>query len=342
MPPPTSSDSKQARHVLVTGGAGYIGSHTAKALAARGFVPVTYDNLVHGHRWAVQWGPLVEADIDDRATLLDTMCRYQISAIMHFAAFAYVGESMARPERYFNNNVAGSLALLDTAIQAGVPHLIFSSSCATYGTPDRLPIAEDTPQSPVNPYGETKLIVERALRWYGAAHPLTWVALRYFNAAGADPGGAIGEVHDPETHLIPLVLEAAMGGRPVEVYGDDYPTRDGTCVRDYIHVSDLADAHARALEYLIGGGDSIALNLGTGHGYTVREVIEAVQSVTGRPVPHRIAPRRPGDPAVLVADPALAGKILGWRPQYSALETIVGTASSWHEKRATPGATDAH
>ena len=325
---------KQVKHVLVTGGAGYIGSHAAKALAARGFVPVTYDNLIYGHRWAVQWGPLVEGDIRDRPKLLDTMRRYEIAALMHFAAFAYVGESMTNPERYFNNNVAGSLVLLDAALEAGVRHVIFSSSCATYGMPEHLPITEDAPQSPVNPYGETKLIVERALRWYGAAHPVTWVALRYFNAAGADPEGALGEVHLPETHLIPLVLDAAIGGKPVEVFGDDYPTRDGTCVRDYIHVSDLADAHARALDYLIEGGTSIALNLGTGDGYTVREVIQAVEAVTGREVPHRIAPRRPGDPAVLVADPALAGKVLGWRPQYSSLETIVGTAWSWRCNRA--------
>jgi len=326
--------SKQTKHVLVTGGAGYIGSHAAKALAARGFVPVTYDSLVYGHRWAVQWGPFVEGNINDRPKLLDTLRRYEIESVMHFAAFAYVGESMANPERYFNNNVVGSLVLLDAALEAGVRHVIFSSSCATYGTPERLPITEDTPQSPVNPYGESKLIVERALRWYAAAHPLTWVALRYFNAAGADPEGTLGEIHLPETHLIPLALDAALGGRPVEVYGDDYPTRDGTCVRDFIHVSDLADAHVRALDYLIDGGKSIALNLGTGDGYTVREVIQAVQTVTGREVPHLIARRRPGDPAVLVADPGLAGKVLGWRPQHSALETIAQTAWFWHSNRA--------
>lgn len=326
--------SKPIKHVLVTGGAGYIGSHAAKALAARGFVPVAYDNLIYGHPWAVQWGPLVEGDVTDRAKLLDTMRRYEIAAVMHFAAFAYVGESMAKPERYFNNNVGGSLALLDAALEAGVRHVVFSSSCATYGTPQQLPITEDTPQSPVNPYGETKLIVERALRWYGAAHPLTWVSLRYFNAAGADPEGALGELHLPETHLIPLVLEAALGGSAVEIYGDDYPTRDGTCVRDYIHVSDLADAHVRALDYLFGCGASIALNLGTGEGYTVREVIQAVQAVTGRDVPHRIAPRRPGDPPVLVADPGLATRVLGWHPQYSALDTIVRTAWSWRSNRA--------
>jgi UDP-arabinose 4-epimerase len=326
------------KHVLVTGGAGFIGSHTAKALAANGFVPVTYDNLAYGHRWAVQWGPLVEGDILDRVKLVETIKSYKIAAVIHFAAFAYVGESMVRPEVYFNNNVTGSLSLLDAVLEAGVPHVIFSSSCATYGTPDRLPITEDTPQSPVNPYGETKLIIERALHWYSTAHPLTYAALRYFNAAGADSGGTIGEDHSPETHLIPLVFDAALGGRPIEVYGDDYPTADGTCVRDYIHVSDLADAHVRALQYLLQGGRSAAMNLGTGTGYSVREVIHAVQKVTGRDVPHRIAPRRPGDPATLIASPQRAEELLGWRPKNSALENIVSSAWSWHSnmRKAIP------
>lgn len=321
--------------VLVTGGAGYIGSHAAKALAAKGYVPVTYDNFVYGHRWAVQWGPLVEGDIRDRQKLISVLRDYEITAVLHFAAFAYVGESMLHPERYFDNNVTGSLALFDAVLAAGVRHVVFSSSCATYGTPERMPITEDTPQRPVNPYGETKLIIERALRWYGVAHPLTWTALRYFNAAGADPDGELGEMHAPETHLIPLVLDAAEGGKPVEVYGDDYPTRDGTCVRDYIHVTDLADAHVRALEYLLHGGTSIALNLGTGKGHTVREVIQAVRAATGREVPHRIAGRRPGDPAALVADPRLAETVLGWQPRHSALDSIAGSAWKWFSRQAT-------
>lgn len=322
--------NKYKQHILVTGGAGYIGSHTAKALAERGFTPVVYDNLIHGHRWAVQWGPFVEGDILDRALLVDTLRRYDISAMLHFAAFAYVGESMKSPERYFNNNVTGSLSLLHASLEAGVRHLVFSSSCATYGFPDRMPISEDTHQAPINPYGETKLMVERALRWYGQAHGITWTAMRYFNAAGADPDGQLGEMHLPETHLIPLALQAALTGTPFDVFGNDYPTPDGTCVRDYVHVSDLADAHVVALEYLLNRGPSVAMNLGTGHGYSVREVIDAAQVITSREVPHRMTSRRPGDPAILIADPARAEQILGWRAQRSSLESIVSSAWNWH------------
>jgi UDP-arabinose 4-epimerase len=318
------------KNILVTGGAGYIGSHTAKALAARGFTPVVYDNLIYGHRSAVQWGPFIEGDIRDRVRLVDTLRNYDISAVLHFAAFAYVGESMRSPGQYFGNNVTGSLSLLDAVQETGVRHVVFSSSCATYGIPDRMPIAEDTPQVPINPYGETKLIVERALRWYGVAHGITSVALRYFNAAGADPEGQIGELHQPETHLIPLVLQAAFTGTPLDVFGDDYPTPDRTCIRDYVHVSDLADAHVLALEYLLDGGPSDALNLGTGNGYSVREVIDAAQAITGRNVPYRVVPRRPGDPAILIADPSRAERILGWRAQRSALHNMVSTAWTWH------------
>jgi UDP-glucose-4-epimerase GalE len=258
--------------------------------------------------------------------------RYEVAAVLHFAAFAYVGESMAVPERYFDNNVIGSLTLLEAIHDAGVRYFVFSSSCATYGTPQFMPITEHTPQAPVNPYGETKLMIERALHWYGTAHPITWTALRYFNAAGADAAGDVGELHAPETHLIPLVLEAASGGNTVEVYGDDYPTQDGTCVRDYIHVTDLADAHVRALDYLMQGGTSTALNLGTGKGHTVREIINAAQNVTGVEVPHRIAGRRPGDPAVLVADSRRAEQVLGWRPIHSSLNNIVSTAWAWRSE----------
>jgi len=321
--------SDDRKFVLITGGAGYIGSHAAKAVAASGFVPVTYDNLIHGHRWAVKWGPFVEGDICDRALLLDTLRRYDITEILHFAGFAYVGESMEHPERYFNNNVIGSLALFDTALEAGVRHIVFSSTCATYGIPEILPIAEDTPQLPVNPYGETKLVIERALRWYAAAHPLTWTVLRYFNAAGADPDGELGELHEPETHLIPLALDAALGHRTLDIFGGDYRTSDGTCVRDYIHVTDLANAHVLALQYLLGGGASIALNLGTGEGHTILDVIHSAQKATGREVPHRIVARRPGDPPILIADPSLAQRTLGWHHQHSDLESMIRTAWAW-------------
>jgi UDP-arabinose 4-epimerase len=319
------------KNILVTGGAGYIGSHAAKALAEAGYRPVTYDNLVYGNYWAVQWGPFVEGDIGDRARLLATFDRYDIEAVMHFAAFAYVGESMVKPGLYFENNVTKSLTLLDAMNAAGVRHMVFSSTCATYGTPDRMPITEDTPQCPVNPYGETKLMVERALHWHGKAHGLSSVALRYFNAAGADPDGEIGESHLPETHLIPLILDAALGRRAaIDIYGTDYPTPDGSCVRDYIHVSDLADAHVRALDYLLDGGTTTAVNLGTGHGHSVREVISAVERITGKRVPRREMPRRAGDPAVLIADPSRASTVLGWQPDYSDLDTIIRTAWSWH------------
>ncbi|MEI9986494.1 MAG: UDP-glucose 4-epimerase GalE [Aliidongia sp.] len=319
------------KNILVTGGAGYIGSHAAKALAGAGYRPVTYDNLVYGNHWAVQWGPFVEGDIGDRAQLLRTFERYDIQAVMHFAAFAYVGESMTKPEMYFENNVTKSLTLLDAMKTARIKHMVFSSTCATYGTPDMMPITEETPQRPVNPYGETKLMVERALHWYAKAHGLNSVALRYFNAAGADPEGDIGESHLPETHLIPLILDAALGRRAaIDIYGTDYPTKDGSCVRDYIHVADLADAHVRALDYLLDGGEATAVNLGTGHGYSVREVIAAVERVTGKRVPRREMPRRAGDPAVLIADPARARKLLGWIPTKSDLETIIHTAWTWH------------
>jgi UDP-arabinose 4-epimerase len=322
--------SAGSKNILVTGGAGYIGSHAAKALAAAGFVPVSYDNLVHGHREFVRWGPFEEGDIGDRATLTRVLAHHDIAAVMHFAAFAYVGESVRQPERYFDNNVAKSFVLLDTVRKAGIRHVVFSSSCATYGSPERLPITEDTPQHPINPYGETKLMVERALHWYGIAHGLSSVSLRYFNAAGADPDGEIGEDHAPETHLIPLVIEAALGRRTFEIYGADYPTHDGTCVRDYVHVSDLATAHVQALRYLMAGGATTALNLGTGDGFTVREIIAMVERVAARPVPHRIAPRRAGDPAILIADPNRAMSSLNWMPTYSDLETIVRTAWTWH------------
>jgi UDP-arabinose 4-epimerase len=325
------SDSSK-KSVLVTGGAGYIGSHAAKALAARGYVPVTYDNLVYGHRWAAQSGPFVEGDIGDRDLLMETIGRFNISAVMHFAAFTSVGESVKKPEKFFNNNVTRSLTLLDAVVESGIRHVVFSSSAATYGTPDRVSITEDAPQRPVNPYGETKLIIERALHWYAGAHDLTYAAPRYFNASGADLDGKLGEMHDPETHLIPLVFQAIDGGRPLQVFGNDYPTPDGTCVRDYIHVADLADVHVKALDYLFDGGASIAMNLGTGQGHSVKEVISVAENVTGRKVPHSIVGRREGDPAILVADPALAGKVLDWHPQHSDLDCIIRSAWKWYSE----------
>jgi UDP-arabinose 4-epimerase len=321
-------------NVLVTGGAGYIGSHTCKALSAAGHRPVTYDSLVHGHRDAVRWGPIVEADLADGARLEQTLREHRICAVIHFAGFTYVGESMTAPGKYFRNNLSNTLVLLDAMAAAGIEHFVFSSTCATYGLPQRIPIAEDHPQNPINPYGESKLWVERALVWYGRAHKLKAVSLRYFNAAGADLDGEIGEEHDPETHLIPLVIAAALRKRErVDVYGTDYPTGDGTAVRDYIHVTDLAQAHVQALDYLRDGGTSTALNLGAGRGHSVREVIRAVERVAGGAVPVRDAARREGDPPVLIASAARARQVLNWAPRHSSLETIVETAWRWHVQR---------
>lgn len=321
--------SESARQVLVTGGAGYIGSHVAKALAADGMVPVTYDSLVRGHRQVVRWGPFVQGDIGDAALLRETMRRYRIQAIVHLAAFAYVGESIEHPARYFENNVRKGLVLLQAAIEAGVRWFVFSSSCATYGVPDGPLVTEDTPQRPINPYGETKLVLERALKWYAGAYGLQSVSLRYFNAAGADPEGELGEEHSPETHVIPLILAAADGADPFRVFGNDYGTHDGTCVRDFIHVSDLADAHVRSLRYLEAGHPSISLNLGTGTGYSVMEMIQRAEEMTGRTVSYALSPRRPGDPPVLVADCSRAHEVLGWRATRSDLATIIESAWRW-------------
>jgi len=320
--------------ILVTGGAGYVGSHACKALARAGYRPVTYDNLIYGHREAVRWGPLVQADLADAERVVDTLKRFQVSAVLHFAAFAYVGESVQQPGLYFRNNVSNSLTLLEAMRGCAVRHIVFSSTCATYGIPERVPIPESAAQRPVNPYGESKLMVERMLHWYGGAHGFTHAVLRYFNAAGADPEGEIGEDHDPETHLIPLILQAALGERShIDVLGTDYPTPDGTAVRDYIHVQDLAEAHVKALDLLLKGGLSITVNLGTGTGHSVREVIAAAERVTGRRIPRREAPRRAGDPPVLVADPARAADLLGWKTGLSDLDTILKTAWAWHSRR---------
>jgi UDP-arabinose 4-epimerase len=330
-----------SRRVLVTGGAGYIGSHACKALSKAGYLPVTFDSLVYGHEWAVKWGPLERGDILDRARVDDLMAQYRPIAIMHFAAFAYVGESVSDPGKYYRNNVAGSLNLLESARDHGVDKFIFSSTCATYGVPDRLPITEDTPQRPINPYGASKLMVERMLADFDAAHGLRSIALRYFNAAGADPDGEIGEWHEPETHLVPLVLDAASGRRPgVTVFGADYDTPDGTCIRDYIHVTDLANAHVQALGALEMGSQSTVYNLGNGEGFSVLDVVHAVERVTGLTVPASRGDRRVGDPAALVSDAALARDELGWQPQITSIDEIVRTAWAWHQKSksiASPG-----
>jgi UDP-arabinose 4-epimerase len=324
--------------VLVTGGAGYIGSHTAKALAAAGHLPVSLDTLERGHRWAVRWGPLVVADLADRAALSRAFAEHRVEAVIHFAAYAYVGESMAHPDRYFRNNAVGTLNLLDAMREHGVGQIVFSSSCATYGDPAGAPIAEDLTQSPVNPYGESKLIAERMIGWYARLGGLAATALRYFNAAGADPEGELGEAHDPEPHLVPLAIAAALGRvARLEIYGTDYPTGDGTATRDYVHVSDLAEAHLLALQHPPPAGAMVAYNLGAGRGASVREVIAAVERAGGRPVPRVESPRRPGDPPVLLAAIGRAGRDLGWVPRRSGLDEIVTSAWAWHERRAAAG-----
>ncbi len=316
--------------VLVTGGAGFVGAHACKALQAAGFVPVTYDNLSTGHRDAVTFGPFVQGDVRDSATLTATMTTHRVTAVLHFAASAYVGESVTDPAKYYDNNVGGMIALLAAARAAQVSHIVFSSSCATYGVPVTLPITEVTPQRPINPYGRTKLICEEMLRDHAAAYGLRYAALRYFNAAGADPDGAIGERHDPETHLIPLALRAAAGAGPaLGIFGTDYDTPDGTCIRDYIHVTDLARAHVMALRHLLAGGDSVAVNLGSGTGHSVREIVTAIARVTGRPVPFRVLPRRAGDPPMLTADPSLAAQHFGFRTELSDIDTIIHHAAPW-------------
>jgi UDP-arabinose 4-epimerase len=322
--------------VLVTGGAGYIGSHACKVLSRAGYRPVVFDNLSRGHRAAVRWGPLVEGDLIERDKLTAALDYYGVAFVMHFAAFAYVGESVTDPALYYANNLGGTLSLLEAMRETGIDKLVFSSTCATYGLPTEVPIRENSPQLPVNPYGETKLAIERALHWYGEAYGLQSVSLRYFNAAGADPEGEIGERHEPETHLVPLVLEAALARRrQIDIYGTDYQTPDGTAIRDYIHVQDLAEAHLRALEHLGAGRHSVALNLGTGRGHSVREVIRAVESLIGKAVPCREVARRPGDPPILVADPSRAAELLGWHARISDLDTIVRTALVWHQSRSS-------
>lgn len=313
--------------VLVVGGAGYIGSHVARALQKQGHAAILYDNLCTGRQSLAETDELIVADISDSHALNDAMRR--VDAVMHFAAHAYVGESVENPRKYFQNNVVAGLRLLDTAIQCGVRNFVFSSTCAVYGTPAHVPIVEDAARNPVNPYGSSKLFFEYVLSAYQKAHGLRYACLRYFNAAGADESGEIGELHDPETHLIPLALAAAARtGKPLEIFGDDYPTPDGTCVRDYIHVNDLAEAHVLALKKLCDGKDSIVANLGTGKGHSVYQIIGAVEKITGRKVPFKIKPRRDGDPAMLIADPSRAKELLEWKAKRS-LDDIVLTSWNW-------------
>ncbi|MGA8323719.1 MAG: UDP-glucose 4-epimerase GalE [Xanthobacteraceae bacterium] len=322
--------------ILVAGGAGYVGSHACKALAKKGHEPIVYDNLSRGHDWAVKWGPLEKGDISDVVRLHDVLERHRPAAVMHFAAYAYVGESVADPLRYYQNNVGGSAALLRALVAYRPLPVIFSSTCATYGLPQRLPISEDQRQDPINPYGHTKLIVERMLKEVDAAHGLRSVALRYFNAAGADPDGEIGEGHDPETHLIPLVLAAARYGTAVQIFGGDYDTPDGTCIRDYVHVSDIADGHTRALDYLLAGNESCACNLANARGYSVKEVVRAAEATCGRQIKVEFAARREGDPPVLIGSAKLAQNKLGWTASRSKLELQIGDAWNWMKNPLPP------
>lgn len=317
--------------ILITGGAGYVGSHAARWLRRAGHEIWVYDNLSRGHREAVPEGRLIEGELADTAKLAGTMVAKQIDAVMHFAAFALVGESVSDPALYYRNNVLGSLSLLEAMRASGVRRIVFSSTTATYGEPEKMPISEDFPQKPINPYGFSKLAVEHALADYAHAYGFGYAALRYFNAAGATPDGDLGEDHDPESHLIPIVLQVALGQREkITILGADYPTPDGTCIRDYIHVDDLASAHLAALDRL-QDGVGLKLNLGTGRGTSVREVIDACRRVTGHPIPSEDGPRRPGDPPELVADSSLAQKTLGWKPEYMEIGPIVETAWKWHQ-----------
>jgi UDP-glucose-4-epimerase GalE len=321
--------------ILVIGGAGYIGSHTARTLTRLGHTPLIYDNLSTGYELLARGFELVKGDLLDQSTLLP--CLQRVDAVMHFAAHASVGESVTNPRKYFRNNVEGGISLLNAAVDAGVKKIIFSSTCAVYGEPASIPIAENTSRQPVNPYGVSKHFFEQALEAYDRAYGLRFASLRYFNAAGADDSGEIGELHEPETHLIPLALRSAAGKGPeLQVFGSDYPTPDGTCVRDYIHVNDLADAHVKALDHLQAGKESFAANLGTGQGHSVREVIAMVEEITGKTVPLHMSPRRPGDPPALVADPRRAETLLQWKARRT-LREIVSTAWNWMQRSREPG-----
>jgi UDP-glucose-4-epimerase GalE len=322
-------------NILVTGGAGYIGSHTCKALAQNGYTPVTYDNLSEGHREAVKWGPFEEGDISDRSRLDKVIKQHHPQAIIHFAANAYVGESVENPAKYYRNNVSGTLTLLEALRDHEIGYIVFSSSCAVYGIPEEIPIPENHPIAPINPYGRTKMTVENMLQDFNVAYGLQYVSLRYFNAAGADADGETGEAHDPETHLIPIVLDTALARRPsVPVNGNDYDTPDGTCIRDYTHVSDLADAHIKALQYLEQTGQSGIFNLGTGKGHSIWEIIDTVREITGKEIKTDMKGRRQGDPDILVAQAESAEKLLGWKPIQSDIGNIIETAWQWHNRKS--------
>ena len=318
--------------ILVCGGAGYIGSHVNKQLNIEGYDTIVFDSLLYGHREAVKWGEFVQGDLANHTDIEAAFEKYDIEAVFHFAAYAYVGESVEEPEKYYYNNVVNTLNLLKVMRSHGCNKIIFSSTCATYGEPEKVPITEDMPQNPINPYGVTKLTVERIFKDYAKAYGLKFAVLRYFNAAGADPDGEIGESHNPETHIIPLVLDAASGVRPdIKIFGTDYDTPDGSCIRDYIHVSDLADAHLLALHYLENGGESDFFNLGNAIGTSVLEVVNSAKIVTGREFAVVHAPRRSGDPAKLVGSSEKAQRILGWKPKYGDIDTIIAHAWKWHE-----------
>src|SRR5882724_1936237 len=327
-------------NILVAGGAGFIGSHVCKRLASVGFQPIVLDNLSRGYKSAVKWGPLEVGDIADRARVREVLDQYHPIAVMHFSAFINVGESVTNPLLYYSNNAGSTAIFLQSIVEHGILPFVFSSTAAVYGLPDAVPIDEDHPHRPINPYGSSKLHVEHMLEDVNKAHDLPWVALRYFNAAGSDPDGEIGEQHDPETHLIPLVLRAALTGSPVSIYGDDYDTSDGTCIRDYVHVNDLADAHILALKYLLGDGKSCSMNLANSRGFSVKEVIAAAERVCGRPIAVKLAPRRPGDPAILIGKTERAKALLGWSPARSDLELQVRDAWNWfrvHRRTASAG-----
>ena len=320
------------KNILIVGGAGYIGSHINKLLANNGYNTIIYDNLSTGHKKLARWGEFILGDLSDTCQLDILFSKYDIDCVMHFAAFAYVGESVQNPEKYYQNNVSATLNLLKAMLKHNVKKFIFSSSCATFGEPEKMPIIENTPQNPINPYGRTKLMIEQVLQDYSDAYGLKYSALRYFNAAGCDKDGEIGEDHTPETHIIPLVLDAAMGRRDsITVFGEDYPTPDGSCIRDYIHVEDLAVVHKLAMEYLLDGGESSVFNIGTGVGNSVKELIAAAQKITGVDFKVNIGDRRPGDPPLLVASSDKARTVLGWEPKYTNIEDIIATAWNWHK-----------
>ena len=318
-------------NILVTGGAGYIGAHACKVLAQNGYTPVTYDNLSTGHREAVKWGPFEEGDISDRIRLNEVIEQYQPSAVIHFAAHSLVGESVENPAKYYRNNVCGTLSLLEAMRDHGIKYIVFSSSCAVYGMPNEIPIPESHPLDPINPYGRSKMMIEYLLKDFSQAYDLKYVALRYFNAAGADAEGSIGENHNPETHLIPLLLNTALDKRTsISIFGNDYDTPDGTCIRDYIHVTDLAEAHVKAVRYLIDANQSSTLNLGTGKGYSVMEIINTAREITDMEISEIMSERREGDPPVLVARADKAEKQLDWKPQQIDIKYIIKTAWQWH------------